>query len=236
MDAWWGDRSRQKLIRRADAFGLAAKGDPRAIEKLEAILKEPSEGPLVRANAAGHLAQFSADPTVVAVLIGLLQDPEPVVRAVVSLRIQPGAADREEAVKALTRSLGDASAPVRIGAAASLVSMGVRELPGEDGRNFDGAKALFRARAEANSDDAEQEIGAGRFFLLTGDFDRAVGAFRASMRIDPESPAQYLMAAAYIQKNEVEKARAILLTIPRGDSQYDKAQRLLRAIEAQKKH
>ena len=64
MDAWYGDRSRQKLIRRADAFALAGKGDPRAITNLLAILAEPSEGPLVRANAVGHLSRFSIDPTV----------------------------------------------------------------------------------------------------------------------------------------------------------------------------
>jgi tetratricopeptide (TPR) repeat protein len=233
MNAWYGDRSRQKLIRRADAFTLAGKGDPHAIEILLAILARRSEGPLVRANAVGHLSQFSNDPTVFAALARSLADPEPVVRVVAALRIQPGPADRDAAVKSLTRSLSDSATTVRIAAVASLISLGVLELSGEDGDRLERAKELFRARAEANSDDAGQEIGAGRFYLLTDDFPGAISAFRASLRIDPESPARYLLAAAYIKKGDVAKAREILLTIPRGDSDYDKAQRLLKAIDAQ---
>lgn len=232
MDAWYGDRSRQKLIRRADSFALASKGDPRAIEGLLTILAESTEGPLVRANAVGHLGQFSRDPTVFSALKRALTDAEPGVRAVAALRLEPGLADRDEAVKALTRSLADSETTVRIGAAASLISLGIRELPGEDGQRLERAKELFRARAEANSDDAEQEIGAGRFYYLTGDIPRAISAFRTSLRIDPQSPAQYLLAAAYIQKGDVPKAREILLTIPPADSQYDKAQRLLKAIDS----
>src|SRR3984957_7258747 len=234
MDAWYGDRSRQKLIRRADSFALAAKGDPRSIDALLAILAEPGEGPLMRANAAGHLSQFSKDPAVFAALERSLSDKEPAVRQVAALLLQPGPADREAAVKALTRALGDSEITVRIAAVASLISVGIRELPGEDGKRLESAKESFRARAEANSDDAEQEIGAGRFYFLIGDIPRAISAFRTSLRIDPDSPAQYLLAASYVQKGDIAQAREILLTIPRADSQYDKAQRLLKAIDAQK--
>jgi FimV-like protein len=45
-----------------------------------------------------------------------------------------------------------------------------------------------------------------------------------------------MLAAAYIQKGDVEKAREVLLTIRRADSEYEKAQRLLKAIAAQAKH
>lgn len=233
MDAWYGDRSRQKLIRRADTFALAGKGDPRAIPGLLAILAERSEGPLVRANAVGHLSQFSADPTVFAALVDAMKDPVDPVRAVATMLLNPGPADRDAAVKALTEALGDRAVTVRVSATASLVSLGVRELPGEDGRRFEAAKKLFRARAEVNSDDAGQEIGAGRFYYLTGDMDHAVAAFRASLRIDPDAPAQYLLAAAYVQKGEIAKARDVLLTIPAGNPQYEKAQRLLKAIYEQ---
>jgi tetratricopeptide (TPR) repeat protein len=189
----------------------------------------------VRANAAGHLTQFSKDPSVFAALERALSDKEPAVRQVAALLIQPGPLDRDAAEKALVRTLDDNETSVRVAAAASLVSMGIRELLGTDGERFERAKELFRARAEANSDDAQQEIGAGRFYFLTGDFPRAISAFRTSLRIDPESPAQYLLAASYVQKGDVAQAREILLTIPATDSQYDKAQRLLKALDAQKR-
>ena len=129
-------------------------------------------------------------------------------------------------------SIATCSCP-RCGATASLVSLGVKELPGEDGKRFEEAKKQFRARADANSDDAEQELGAGKFYYLTGDMDRAVRSFLIGMRIDPDAPAQYMLAAAYVQKGELLKAREVLLTIPAGNSQYPKAQRLLKALADQ---
>jgi thioredoxin-like negative regulator of GroEL len=66
--------------------------------------------------------------------------------------------------------------------------------------------------------------------LLTGDPARALTALEASLRIDPEVPARYLLAAAYAQQGQVAKAREVLLTIPPGDTDYAKAQRLLKAI------
>ena len=64
MNEWYSPASRQKLIRRADAFVAARKNDPASIAPLLDILDEPSEGPLTRANAAGYLGRFIADPRV----------------------------------------------------------------------------------------------------------------------------------------------------------------------------
>ena len=233
MNAWCGTASRQKWIRRADAFAAAAKGDVGAIPGLIAILNEPRDGPLARANAASYLPRFAADPRVFPALTAALEDGEPLVRAVAALRMTPGPADKAAAVASLTKALADAAATVRIGAAVSLVSLGIKELPGEDGARFENAKSLYRARAELNIDDAGQQLGAGRFYLLTGDPVRALTALLTSLRLDPEVPARYLLAAAYVQQGEVAKAREVLLTIPAGDADYAKAQRLLRAIDAQ---
>jgi len=233
MGAWYGTASRQKWIRRADAFAAAAKGDAGAIPKLLEILREPREGPLTRANAVSHLARFGSDARVFPAMRDALEDGEPLVRAVAALRMAAGPPDKAAAVSSLTAALGDRVATVRIGAAVSLVSMGVKELPGEDGARFEGAKLLYRARAELNVDDAGQQIGAGRFYLLTGDPARALTALENSLRMDPEAPARYLLAAAYIQNGATAKAREVLLTIPAGDADYARAQRLLKAIEAQ---
>jgi tetratricopeptide (TPR) repeat protein len=129
--------------------------------------------------------------------------------------------------------LGDPAMTVRLGAAVSLVGLGVKELPGADGERFEQAKAIYRARAEFNSDDAGQQMGAGRFYLLAGDPVRALTALEASLRIDPETPARYLLAAAYVQQGQVAKAKEVLMTIAEEDADYAKAQRLLKAIEAQ---
>jgi predicted CXXCH cytochrome family protein len=233
MKAWYGDASRQKWIRRADAFAAAGKGDAAAVPNLIGILDRTSEGPLARANAVAHLARFTGDARVFEAMRQALTDDQPLVRAVAALRMAPGAADKAAAVTSLAAALGDPVTTVRVGAAVSLVSLGVKQLPGADGLRFEQAMAIYRARAEFNSDDAQQQMGAGRFYLLTGDPARALTALEASLRIDPAAPARYLLAAAYVQQGEVAKARDVLLTIAVGDADFAKAQRLLKAIEAQ---
>ena len=225
--------SRQKLIHRADAFAQARGGNRESIADLLDILAKPSEGPLVRANALGYLSSFSDDPRVFPTLVRALTDPEPLVRVYAALRMSPRPADKETAVTALVRALGDSAATVRVGATVALVSLGISQLPGEDGERFEQAKQLFRARAKLNSDDAEQLLGAGKFYLLTGDPVTAIGAFQASLKLDPEIPARYYLAYAKAQQGHLDEARQILAAIPPSDSQYANAQKLLKALTAQ---
>jgi predicted CXXCH cytochrome family protein len=232
MEEWYGSRSRQKLIRRADAFAAARAGDATAVSKLLAIVGEASEGPLVRANALGYLAGWSAkDPDVFAAFERAMSDPQPLVRATAALRITAGSEHRPAAVAALTRALADPIATVRLGAGASLVNLGIAQLSGADGERLESAKRLFHARAELTSDDAQQQLGAGRFYLLSGDPVNAIGALRTSLKLDPEIPAQYYLAYAYAKQADYRSAREILQRIAPSNAQYSKAQELLKAIE-----
>jgi len=219
MKEWYGDQSRQKLIRRADAFALARKGDRAALPKLLEILGKASEGPLVRGNAVNYLSQFAeAGPA----LEQAAADSDSLVRALAVLRVR----NRD----VLVRALGDPIATVRLGAAVSLVGMGVKELPGEDGVRFEAAKAVYRARAEFNSDDAGQQLGAGKFYLLAGDPVTAVKSLESSLKLDPEVQAQFYLGYAYAQQGEWAKARTVLGGIKAADPQYERAQALLRNI------
>jgi HEAT repeat protein len=235
MNQWYGDRSRQKLIRRADAFAAARKGDPAAVPALLAILDQPGEGQLVRANAAGHLGRFQG-PLVFDALVRATTDREPLVRAVAVLTLKPGSDSRDSrpvAAAALVTALADPIATVRLGAMVALVNLGIRELPGEDGDRLRSALAIFQARVQFNADDAGQQVAAGRFYLLAADPLKAIAALQAGLKLDPTAPAQYLLAGAYVEQNQYAKAREILQSIPVGDGQYEKAQRLLKAIAAQ---
>ena len=230
MNGWYNAGSRQKLIRRADTFALARAGKEAAVPLLLAILATRSEGPLVRANAAGYLSRFTRDPKVYSALEGALFDSEPLVRAIAALRLTPQAAEKTAAIAALTRALGDPATTVRVGAAVTLVSLGVTKLAGADGERFEQAKQVYRARAVLDSDDATQQLGAGKFYLLTGDPVSALGALESSLKLDPEMPAQYLLAYAHAERGEYQQAREVLQAIPPADAQYARAQQLLRAI------
>ena len=236
MNEWYTPNSRQKLIRRADAFAAARKNDPGCVTDLLAILAEPAEGPLTRGNALGYLGRFASDPRVYPAMTNALTDPEPLVRALAAHGIVPSLAERPIAVGALLRSLADPAATVRMSALVSLVGLGVRELPGEDGERLKSARLLYDARAALGADDAGQEVAAGKFYILSADPDRAIAAFRGSLKLDPATQAQYLLAGAYAEKNDLVEARKILEAIPPNDPQYEKAQRLLKVILAQPPH
>lgn len=230
MNQWYSPQSRQKLIRRADTFAAARKNDPGSVANLLAILAAPAEGPLVRGNAVGYLGRFASDPRVFPALRIALTDAEPLVRALAAQAMVPNPAERPVAAAALIPLLADPAGIVRMRALAALIGLGVRELPGEDGERLKSARQLYDARAALNTDDAAQQLAAGKFYFLSADPDRAIAAFRASLKLDPATEAQYLLAGAYAEKNNLMEARKILEAIPPNDPQYEKAQRLLKVI------
>lgn len=232
MNAWYGDKSRQKLIRRAEAFTQARQGDAASIPALEQILSDSAAGPLIRANAAGYLGSFSNDPSAYDALLHSFFDPEPLVRATAATAIRPSAAQREALATELVTLLKDGIRTVRMNAAIAMVAMGVRPFPGEDGLRYERAKELYHARAELDADDAQQQLAAGKFSFLSGDMAGAVSAFRATLKLDPSIPAQYYLGRSLAEKGDYPSARQILNAIPRDDRQYDAAQRLLAEIAA----
>jgi predicted CXXCH cytochrome family protein len=226
---WYGDQVGQKWIRRADAFTGARKGDPASTMQLIAILNNPAEGPFARANAAGYLGNV-ADQRAFSALTGALNDAEPLVRSVAVLSLRPNASQRPAMVYALSTMLNDPIATVRIAAAVGLVSLGIHQLPGENGERLEQAKQLFRNRADLDSDDPGQELAAGKFFLLDGDPARAIAAFRICLKLDPAAPAQYLLANAYMKAGKAAEARRVLQAIAPRNPQYAEARRLLQDI------
>lgn len=230
--AWYGEKAGQKLVRRADAFTAAHKGDASAVPALLAILSNPEEPPYIRANAAGYLGTFPNDPTAYDAVFHAIGDADPLVRSMAAGAIRPRAAQREAVAPALLPLLRDPLRTVRMSAALAMVAMGVQPFAGEDGQRYEQAKQLYRARAEINSDDAVQQFAAGKFFFLAGDMEAAAAAFRASLQLDPSIPARYLLARSLVQKGDLAGARQAIGTIPREDPQYAAAQKLLAEVEA----
>jgi tetratricopeptide (TPR) repeat protein len=235
MTQWYGDGSRQKLIRRAAAFDGARKGDRSTIPLLLAILSDRAEGAIVRANAAGHLSQFANDPRVFPAMERALADPEPAVRAVAALRIEnknaPG-----EAATGLAKALGDPVRSVRVGAVVSLLNLRTIRFSGETGRLFEQAKKEYLERAAIQSDDGPEQFNVGTFQLLAGNPAAAAEAFENSLRLDSRIPARYYLACAYLQAGQLERAVRLLRAIPASDPQYGAARQLLGTILAKEAH
>jgi predicted CXXCH cytochrome family protein len=232
MSAWHGAQPRQKSILRADAFTQAKQGNPAAIPALIEILSDASVGSWLRANAAGYLGNFPDNPSAYGAVLHSFSDRDPLVRATAATAIKPSRGQRAELAVALMPLLQDPARTVRMSAGIALVTMGVKPFPGEDGARFEQSKQLYRARAAIYADDAEQQFAAGKYFLLAGDMDSAAAAFRLSLKLDPATPAQYLLARSLAAKDELQEARQILQIIPRSDPQYTQAQALLAEMEA----
>ncbi len=230
MDEWWEMRRAAKPMRRADAFTQARAGDGAAVGKLLEIVADTTEGPLMRANAIGYLARFGGDARVFPMFEWALGDEHPMVRAVAALRIPQGSVHRAEAIRALAAALTDKVATVRLGAVVSLVGLGVRDFKEPYAKPFEEARKLYEQRAAFNNDDAGQQLAAGRFYLLTGNPEKAAAALSASLKIDPSAHAEYFLAYAWAQQGKYEQARALLEKIGTGDPQYVNAQTLLKAI------
>ncbi|MGC1417448.1 MAG: tetratricopeptide repeat protein [Candidatus Acidiferrum sp.] len=232
MNAWFGEKAGQKLVSRADAFAKARQGNAAAVPELMKLLADSSGGPLIRANAAGYLGSFSNDPSAYDALLHAFTDPEPLVRATAATTIRPSAAQREGLATQLVTLLRDPIRTVRMSAAIAMVAMGVRPFPGEDGERYEQAKKLYQARAELDSDDAQQQLAAGKFSFLSGDMAGAVNAFQATLKLDPTIPAQYYLGRSLAEEGDFTSARQVLNAIPRDDRQYGAAQQLLAEIAA----
>ena len=231
VNAWYGPKSGQKSILRADAFTEARAADPAAVPALLKVLADSSEGPWIRANAAGYLGGFPEDPSAYAAVLRLLTDAQPLVRATAALAIRPRGAQRAAVAPQLASLLADPVTIVKVSVAIALVAMGVQHIPGEDSARFERAKQLYHARAEIDGDDPLQQFAAGKFFFLAGNPEDAVAAFRAASRLDPSLPVQIYLAQALATKGDLRSAEEILKAIPRADPQYDAAQRLLAQVE-----
>ncbi|MGH9734782.1 MAG: tetratricopeptide repeat protein [Candidatus Acidiferrales bacterium] len=229
---WYGTNSGQKFIRRADAFSEARNGDAAAIPGLLQIVSGSSAGPFIRSNAVGYLSQFPEDPSAYAAVVRSLNDAQPLVRATAAFAIRPRAAQRAAIAPQLAALLADPVTIVKVSAAIGLVSMGVQHIPGEDGIRFEQAKQLYGARAEIDSDDAQQQFAAGRFFLFAGESTDAVNDFRAASKLDPTLSIQIYLAQALAANGDIASAEDTLKQIRSDDPQYDVAQRLLAQIEA----
>jgi tetratricopeptide (TPR) repeat protein len=155
------------------------------------------------------------------------------VRATAVLSLQPHPDEREAFFAQIVPLLGDDVRTVQMNAALALVALGIKRLPGEDGVRFERAKALYRARAELDSDDPQQDVAAGRFFYLSGDYDHSANMFRAALKLDHTIPAQYFLARALVEKRDFKAAREVLATISYNDPQYPPAQKLLAEIASQ---
>lgn len=229
---WKADRSGARLLRRAEAFTGGRKGEAAALPRLLALAADAGEPPLVRANAIGHLRRYR-DASSLDGLARALSDPSPVVRAVAALTLSSVPSPSAPAPLGLRAAVRDGRASVRIAAAFALLSLGVRELPGDEGPRYKAAKDEYVRRAALLGDDAPTQLELGKFLFLDRDYPRAASAFEDVLRLRVDQPgAQYFLALARLGEGRPAEARNALARVPAGDPYAGAARELLRKVPA----
>ena len=238
MDEWWGETPRRRKIeRRAEAYTGARELSREALDQLLAISAEEGEGPVNRANAAGHLGRYLADPDTrdpaTQALLAASGDSHPLVRAVASLKL--GETENTGSLEirdTLVARVQDERRSVRMNAAISLLNLGIQTLPDEAENSFELAKRLHAVRGNFFADDAPQQLNLGRLHVLDGNPAAAGRAFEQSYNLNPEQPGiRFFMAVTRLSQQRFPEARELLRAVPAEDPFAQEAANLLRQLE-----
>jgi tetratricopeptide (TPR) repeat protein len=160
-------------------------------------------------------------------VLDAIASDEPLLRAVAALNVGGTGLTAERARPALVAALQDSRRVVRVGAAFSLVSLGVPTLDGEDGARLEAAKADYVARGRFHDDDADTQLDLGKFLLLTNRYPEAAETLALARRLAPGLALDYFLALADVGQGKLGEARARLLKIPAGDPNAEAARKLL---------
>jgi hypothetical protein len=233
IDSWFPGSRRKKLLDRADIFTAArAKSGPEVVGRLIGLAANESEPPLIRANAVGYLGSFPSDPRVAPALLRASASKEPLIRAIAMAQIGKLDPSRSASVAPfLIAALDDEVATVRMGAAFSLLSLGIQKLDGEAGARFERAKSIYVGRARTSPDHAPTQLALGKFHLQNHDLASAAAAFEASLKLDPDqADALYYRAIARLGEGRKEEALDLLRQVGEESSLYASAQALLSTL------
>jgi predicted CXXCH cytochrome family protein len=225
----WPEGRRLKWIDRARTFSAARAKRPEALDRLIAIAGDERQGPLMRANALGYLADYR-DPRALATLVAAASADHPAVRSGAIAGLGQ-AVDSRTAPATILSALDDPRRAVRIAALMSLINRGITPLDAADLPRFKRVSAEFAARAQPYQDDARIQRDLGLVQLLAGDVDRGAEALQISVGLEPERPtSRFLLAMARLGQRRVDEARALLKQVAPADPYYQAAQQSLTGL------
>jgi hypothetical protein len=232
LQAWYPEGRRSKVIARAETFTAARAGRPEALDRLIAMSADPNEGPMLRANAVGYLANYP-DQRAVAALLSAAKAEHPIMRATAVAGL--GRIDAAASRLALLAALDDPRRAVRIPALMSIINRGARPSTVEDRNRLRRVGYEFAIRAEMHPDDAAQQRDLGVVRMLIGELDLAAVALQNSLELDPAVPsATFLLAVARLTQGRVDEAKQLLMQVAPTDPSYAAAQDRLKRLDGQR--
>ena len=191
-DAAWADRwVRQRqgrdyqapVLHRAGLIKAARNRDWKRSGEMLAYLQRKDRDEVFAASLI-HLLRACPDGRLPAVLVRMLADPSPLVRA----RAAEALAGRQgEGIAAgLLKAVGDDVRLVRIRAAAALGSLSAQSLEAGPRERLARAMAELKASLEARPDDFASHHNLGNFYSARGDPARALASYERAMKLRPD--------------------------------------------------
>jgi hypothetical protein len=228
LKAWFPDAKRAKVIARAETFTAARAAKPEALDRLIAMTSDEKEGPLMRANAAGYLANYT-DQRAVGALLAAAKADHPAIRATALAGLSR--VDVAASRTALFAGLDDPRRAVRIPALMAIINRGTRPATVEERVRLRRVGLEFAVRADLHQDDAAVQKDLGLVRLLTNQIDLAALALQNSLGLEPSNhSARYLLALTRIGQGRIPDARQLLQQVPPSDPSYDAAQTRLKQL------
>jgi hypothetical protein len=228
LKTWFPEAKRAKVIARAETFTAARAAKLEALDRLIAMTSDEKEGPLMRANAAGYLANYP-DQRAVGALLAAAKADHPAIRAAALAGL--ARVDVAASRTALFTGLNDPRRAVRMPALMAIINRGARPTTVEERVRLRQVGHEFAVRADLHQDNAAVQKDLGLVRLLTDQIDLAALALQNSLRLEPSgNGASYLLALTRIRQGRLEDARQLLREIPPSDPSYDAAQTRLKLL------
>jgi tetratricopeptide (TPR) repeat protein len=200
-DAAWADRTVRQwrsrdyqtpILRQARLVDAARKRDWSRLDEILDYLRSPGRDEIYAASLARLLRQCE-DGRKWPVLLGLLKDPSPLVRASAADALAGGAGP--EVIAALAEAAADGFRLVRIRAAAVLAAVPEEYLDPGQREAVRRATTELIASLKTRPDDAGSHASLGNFHFSRREADRAIASFETALRLQPDGVATLVNAS-----------------------------------------
>ena len=217
QDAAWSDeyvrewRSRDfqaPVLHRTGLIDAARKRDWARLDEMLAYVAG-EERDEVFSTSLIRLLRFCDDEKKWPVIVDMLTDPSPLVRASAAESLNGHLT--AQTVEALLKATQDEYRLVRIRAAASLAGYPQQMLDSQARQNLDRAAAEFEESMQVRPDDYVSHYNLGNFYMDRNDLIRAIASFEKAIRLQPKSVLPLINASiVYARGGRSDKAEESL--------------------------
>jgi tetratricopeptide (TPR) repeat protein len=181
---WWPGDYQTPVLRRADLIETARKRDWSKLPEMISYLRSENHEEILAASLIRLLGACDSEEKW-PVIIGLLKDPSPLVRASAAGALTGHLTP--ESVAALLDATRDDYRLVRIRSAAVLASLPPGQLDEQVRKDLEHATAEFETSMKSRPDDFNSHYNLGNFYMNRRDYEKAVISFETAITLQPDS-------------------------------------------------